>query len=105
MDVAPAKEDLFNEVYDDEHVPNLLKVPGVVSVARLVREPLIISIGGEQRAIDTSSEPKYSAVYEIESPDVLVSAEWSEAVEAGRWPEEVRPFTTNRRHSLQKVTG
>ena len=25
------------------------------------------------------------------------------AVEAGRWPSEVRPFTTNRRHALVKV--
>ena len=29
MDVAPEKEALFNEVYDQEHVPNLLRVPGV----------------------------------------------------------------------------
>jgi hypothetical protein len=27
----PDKETLFNEVYDTEHVPNLLKVPGVAS--------------------------------------------------------------------------
>jgi len=26
MDVDPDKEDLFNEVYDTEHVPNLLTV-------------------------------------------------------------------------------
>ena len=36
MDVDPAKEDLFNEVYDTEHVPLLSKVPGVISVQRLV---------------------------------------------------------------------
>src|SRR5262249_44095696 len=29
MDVDPDKEALFNEIYDAEHVPNLLKVPGV----------------------------------------------------------------------------
>ena len=29
MDVDPAKEDLFNEVYDKEHIPNLLKVRGL----------------------------------------------------------------------------
>ena len=34
MDVAPEKEDLFNEVYDTEHVPALSRVPGVVSVQR-----------------------------------------------------------------------
>ena len=105
MDVAPDRETLFNEVYDTEHVPILLQVPGVVSVTRLVREPLTMSIGGEQRTIEAAGEPKYSAIYEIESPEVLVSAEWAAAVEAGRWPEQVRPHTTNRRHVLQKVTG
>ena len=29
MDMDPDKETLFNEVYDTEHAPNLLKVPGV----------------------------------------------------------------------------
>ena len=33
MDVTPEKEALFNEVYDTEHVPTLLKVPGVVNPA------------------------------------------------------------------------
>ena len=35
MDVDPDKETLFNEVYDTEHVPNLLKVPGVHAVTRV----------------------------------------------------------------------
>jgi len=103
MDVAPDREALFNEVYDTEHVPCLLKVPGVISVTRLVSEPLTLSIGGERRAIENEGDPKYSAIYEIESPEVLVSPQWAEAVEVGRWPEQVRPFTSNRRHSLQKV--
>src|SRR5436190_20649057 len=34
MDVEPAKAAIFNEVYDREHVPNLLTVPGVIAVAR-----------------------------------------------------------------------
>ena len=105
MDVAPDKEALFNEVYDTEHVPTLLKVPGVVAVTRLVREPLTMSIGGERRTVEAEGEPKYSAIYEIESPEVLVSREWAEAVEAGRWPDQVRPHTSNRRHVLQKVAG
>jgi len=104
MDVAPEKEDLFNEVYDTEHVPNLLKVPGVISVTRTVQEPLTLSIGGEERRIVAEGEPKHSAYYEIEGPEVLVSQAWAEAVEAGRWPGEVRPHTSNRRHVLRKVT-
>ncbi len=104
MDVDPDKEALFNEVYDQEHVPNLLKVPGVRSVTRLTLEPLTLCIGGEERRIVAEGEPKHAAIYEIESPEVLVSPEWGAAVEAGRWPDQVRPHTSNRRHTLRKVT-
>ena len=103
MDVAPEKEALFNEVYDEEHVPNLLKVPGVISVTRLTQEQLVLSIGGEQKEIIAEGEPKFTAIYEIDSPDVLISQGWADAVEEGRWPEEVRPYTSNRRHVLRKV--
>ncbi|MEQ1880208.1 MAG: hypothetical protein ABL878_04475 [Burkholderiales bacterium] len=103
MDVEPAKEALFNEVYDTEHIPNLLKVPGVLSVKRYTNEPLTLCIGGEKKKIVAEGEPRYSAVYELESPEVLVSAAWTKAVEAGRWPAEVRPFTRNRRHVLRKL--
>jgi hypothetical protein len=102
MDVDPDKEALFNEVYDTEHVPNLLKVPGVHAVARLEGEPFVISIGGEAKRVEQAS-PRYSALYEIDGPHVLVSREWADAGEAGRWPGEVRPFTRNRRHALYKL--
>jgi hypothetical protein len=39
MDVDLDKEDLFNEVYDTEHVPNLLNVPGVHAATRIKGEP------------------------------------------------------------------
>jgi len=102
MDVAPEKEALFNEVYDTEHIPLLLKVPGVISVTRYVNEPFEMVIGGETRHMSNPNEPKYAAVYEIERPDVLTSAAWAAAVDQGRWPSEVRPYTSNRRHTLQK---
>jgi len=70
MDVDADKEELFNEIYDTEHLPNLLAVPGVRAVTRMT---------------------------------VLVSPEWANAVEQGRWPTQVRPFTHNRRHALYKV--
>ena len=103
MDVEPDKEALFNEVYDTEHVPNLLKVPGVISVTRLETAPLTMRIGGETRSIVAEGVPRYSAIYEVESPDVLISDAFAAAVEAGRWPEQVRPYTKNRRHVLRKV--
>jgi hypothetical protein len=102
MDVDADKEALFNEVYDTEHVPNLLKVPGVHAVARMAGEPFSISIGGEEKRV-AQDGPRHCALYEIDGPHVLVSREWAKASETGRWPGEVRPFTRNRRHTLFKL--
>jgi hypothetical protein len=102
MDVAPEKEALFNEVYDQEHIPNLMEVPGVLGVIRVRGEPFALNIGGARKEV-AHTGPAYTAIYELESADVLASEAWAKAVEAGRWPTEVRPFTTNRRHVLAKV--
>jgi hypothetical protein len=104
MDVDPEHEAIFNEVYDKEHVPNLSKVPGVLGITRYKREELTMNIGGERKTIRLENEPLYTAIYELESPDVLTSAAWDKAVEKGRWPAEVRPYTKNRRHVLLKVS-
>jgi hypothetical protein len=102
MDVEPAKETLFNEIYDTEHIPHLLKVPGVIAVARLKCEPLTIIIGGERKTIAFENEPRYTALYELESPEVLTSDAWARAIDQGRWPAHVRPYTKNRRHLLYR---
>ena len=102
MDVTPDKEALFNEVYDREHVPSLLAVPGVIAVARFRKEPLRLLIGGELKTVVVDGEPTYNALYEVDSPEVLTSGAWGRAVEDGRWPGQVRPHTTNRRHVLYR---
>ena len=101
-DLLAIVEALFHEVYDTEHVPLLLKVPGVLSVARFKTEELTMVIGGQRRTIVVENEPRWSALYEIESPAVLTSEAWAQAVDQGRWPDHVRPFTTNRRHTLRR---
>ena len=88
MDVEPDKEDAFNEVYDTEHIPTILKVPGVISATRYEV---------------VSGEPKFMAVYEVETPDLPNSGIFRAATNKGRWPEEIRPFTTNRYHAVYKV--
>ena len=103
MDVDPDKLNIFNEVYDKEHVPMLKKVPGVVDIHRLSLEPLKLSMGGSIQEIVADGEPNFAAYYWIQSPDVLTSSAWGDAIEEGRWPEHVRPFTKNRRHVLRKV--
>ena len=103
MDVDPAKEALFNEVYDTEHIPLLQKVPGVGAVTRLKTVPAAFNLGGERKVLDGGGKASYVAIYEIDSPDVLLSKEWAEAAEKGRWPSEVRPYTSNRSHVVRKV--
>ncbi|MBI4636200.1 MAG: hypothetical protein HY727_07600 [Candidatus Rokubacteria bacterium] len=105
MDVEPGREQVFNEVYDTEHIPMLMGVPGVVSVARFKTQELTMIIGGERRTIVVPNEPGYTALYEIESPAVLTSDAWAKAVDRGRWPGEVRPYTKNRRHVLWQRLG
>ena len=102
MDVEPGKEALFNEVYDTEHVPLLLRVPGILSVARFQTQELTMIIGGQRKTILVENEPTYNALYEIESPEVLTSDAWAKAVDQGRWPAQVRPLTKNRRHVLYR---
>ena len=102
MDVDADKEALFHEVYDTEHVPTLLTVPGVQAVTRVEGEPFTVSLGGEERRI-AHQGARYTAIYEIDGPHVLTSPEWAKAVEIGRWPTAVRPFTRNRSHALYRV--
>lgn len=103
MDVEPGKEGVFNEVYDTEHIPLILKVPGVLSAVRCESVPLEMIIGGERKTLVADGEPRFSALYELESAEVLLSQAWAQAVDQGRWPTEVRPFTRNRRHTLKKL--
>lgn len=79
MTIGPDREGLFNEVYETEHMPALLQVPGVLSISRYRRVVPVDSF--------------YLAVYEIASPEVPSSASWATGRDIGRWPTEVRPFT------------
>ncbi|MBR61116.1 MAG: hypothetical protein CL904_00435 [Dehalococcoidia bacterium] len=100
MNIESDKQQVFDEVYDTEHVPFLAEVPGVISIARFKTEELRLAIGGDIKNIVVDNQPKHTAIYEVESPEVLISREWSDAVEKGRWANEVRPYTKNRKHIL-----
>ena len=86
MDVAPEKEAEFNELYDREHIPALLKVPGVLRATRY--------------QTTTAGQPKYVAIYELTSPDIPSSAAFRQAGDSGEWPHKIRPYCTNRSHII-----
>ena len=104
MDVAPEREELFNEVYNVEHCPLLSQVPGVISIARFETETLTMTMGGETRTIVVEGQPKHHALYQLESPEVLTSngsgpGTW-EAITpiwGGRWAATPSALKTRRR--------
>jgi antibiotic biosynthesis monooxygenase (ABM) superfamily enzyme len=74
MDADPETEKQFNEWYNKEHIPALLKVPGVISANRFT------SLEGT---------PKYIAIYELDDPHVRASEAWKKAVEMTPRPKDV----------------
>src|SRR2546430_2969513 len=82
MDVAHDHEPPCNDVYEREHVPNPRAVKGVRRASRYRQA--------------SATEPRYMAAYELDGLDVLDSAAFKAAGEAGRWPTAVRPHTMNR---------
>ena len=101
MDVDPDKEDLFNEVYDTEHIPNLLKVPGVYAVTRirtnLRREYRRCRAAGHAHGVTVQRPLRDRGAARAGQRSV------GQAVELGRWPSQVRPYTRNRQHALYQV--
>lgn len=79
MDVDPAKEEEFNKWYNSEHIPALVKVPGVLSAHRYVSK---------------EGTPKYMAIYELSDLNVTKSDAWIKAVDT-EWTRKLRPFFKN----------
>ncbi len=76
VDIDPAHEEEFNRWYNTTHVPNIVNCPGFIS-------------GRRYRAV--RGEPKYMALYEIESVDAMKSPEF----ERERGWVEFEPFIKN----------
>lgn len=73
--VVPDHEEEFNRWYNEEHVPALAAVDGVLS-ARRFRMP--------------AGTHRYLAMYHLESPDVQATPRWEKAVETP-WTARMRP--------------
>jgi hypothetical protein len=91
MDIPAAHEADFNRIYDTEHVPEILKVPGVRGCTRYALEKT-----------NCDGMPRYLALYELDSPDVVNSPAWLQASEIGDWAPKIRPHTTNRSHTVMR---
>ena len=88
MDVEPHREALFNELYDTEHLPLLLKLPGAVNAVRY--------------RTAAAGEPRYLCAYEVENTELPMSKLWNDTSDIGRWKPEVRPYTFNKRYIVSE---
>jgi hypothetical protein len=89
FEIAPEDEPLFNEIYDTEHVPNLLQVDGVLGIMRF-----------RDAAPNDKGWLVYSALYVIARPDLPTTPEWKAKSELGRWAPLMRPRMKARRQRL-----
>jgi len=90
MDIEPHREALFNELYDTEHLPLLLKLPGCINAVRY--------------RTSAAGEPRYLCAYEVENTDLPMSKLWNDTSDIGRWKPEVRPYTYNKRYIVSERT-
>ena len=94
FEIDPADEKDFNDIYDTEHIPNIMQVEGVRQVIRLK---------------DAEPTPqgwlKYSALYLIDSPDLPSTPQWRAKSDIGRWAPVIRPKVKARRQRLGAVVA
>ena len=89
IDVAAEMEDELNRWYDEEHMPNLLAVPGVLS---------------GKRAVNTGEGIKFIAIYEHANIDVQHTEAYRMAVET-EWTQKMKPHFLKLERDVYGVIG
>jgi hypothetical protein len=86
-DIDPANEQDFNRWYEEEHVAERLAIPGFLRARRFT-------------AIEGS--PKYLALHDLESPEVLNSEAYRHLVGAGKsaWTRRIEPRFKNFKRNV-----
>ncbi|HVZ10150.1 hypothetical protein [Rhodopila sp.] len=86
MNVLPEHEAEFNEWYDQEHIPALAAVPGVLA-ARRFRDP--------------KGTHRYLALYHLQSADIPNGPAWQKAANSP-WTDKLRPYFRDHVRLLTK---
>ncbi len=86
-DIDPANEADFNRWYEEEHMDERMGIPGFINARRFTALE-----GG----------PKYLALYDLESPDVLASPAYQHIVGAGKsaWTKRMESQFKNFRRNV-----
>lgn len=90
VDIADAAEEDFNRWYNEKHLPEVLACPGFISAERF-------ECG--------SGQPRYLAIYELESEDALTSPEMRRVRGWGDMFPHVRNFHERIYRRIHSTTG
>jgi hypothetical protein len=80
MNVLPEAESEFNAWYNEEHVPHLRTVPGMLCARRF---------------LTSSGSRKYIATYHLSHHNVQASEAWQKAITTP-WQGKMKPLTKDR---------
>jgi hypothetical protein len=90
IDIDPDHEEEFNRWYTEEHFPERIGCEGFLSGRRFV------SVEGE---------PKYLALYELESPEVLAGEAYQKIMPPSEWTKRIsKHFTQQVRNVYRDIT-
>lgn len=87
-DVDPEHEEELNAWYDEEHLPRLAAVPGVLSATRYVET--------------SGASPRYLAAYRLEAKEVFESPAWITARETP-WTHRARTYFRHPRREMRRL--
>jgi len=85
MSIASEHEARFNEIYDNDHLPTMVSIPGVRDAARYKLE-----------WSDNADMQTYLAIYHLDDPELPRSETWARHGAMGRWPVEMKHLPTQR---------
>ena len=85
FEIEPADDAEFNDIYDNDHIPTIMKLPGVLEVIRFR---------------DAHENEKgylvYSALYLMDRENLHETPEWKKLSDMGRWMPVIRPKVKSR---------
>jgi len=94
FEIAPEDESEFNDIYDNDHIPNILKLDGVIEVLRF-----------RDAAPNEKGFLVYSAIYFLAQENLHETPEWKALSDLGRWAPVIRPKVKSRARRAGPVVG
>jgi len=85
FEIAPEDETEFNDIYDNDHIPNILKLEGVLEIIRF-----------RDAAPNEKGFLVYSAIYFLAQENLHLTPEWTALSDLGRWAPVIRPKVKSR---------